>query len=666
MKISNLLYMGALSTLALVSCTNNDDHSEWYGSEGIVFTSAIQSRVSGNVWNPNDEVGIYMMNSGSGIDAATAQNKKYLAQTNGTLTAAPGNGIYLPESGNVDFIAYYPYTTSVSGNKIAVNVSDQSNPAAIDLIYSNSTKNIEATTATTISLAFTHQLTKMTLNVTKDATVETLNGLTVNMKGISTEGEFNLADGTLTATAGTNNKEVAMYMDAQGTTATATAIMLPTASSSDQTAITLTFNLSGQSFTYTIDDTSIFEKGTNVTFNANLSINNGKPVVTVGNATITDWTEKAGGDIDVSFDGETQPQPGEETILFEESFGTPVKDGNYWPYFDAYNGFNNPATMFENTSTEKASVRIVSDLTNVWFPANKDITIAIKGINAQGNSTATLEFQVGANVYNAGESQDLNTLKVVCNGQELTVPSKLVSGDNQEGNVPFTMTIENVTVSNDTRIEFSSSATTNQYGLRLYSVKLIVPNSSTTTPDPNPEQGEEKVFFTETLANGGTEANKAKIGSFTGWDNSNLTFSDESGNADVRSIAHKTESNPSETAKVNNVWFPSGKDSKLTIAGINTTGYSKFKLSYEAASNVYNSGSSIDLNVLKVTFNAQSITIPSKIVSKDNNDANVFYTIETEFEATGNESSTLEFSSAASENNMGLRLYNIKLTGLPQ
>lgn len=320
MKISNLLYMGALSTLTLMSCTNNDDNSEWYRSEGIVFTTAIQSRVSGNTWNANDEVGIYMMNAGSGIEAATAQNKKYIAQTNGTLTAAPGNGIYLPESGNVDFIAYYPYTTSVSGNKLAVNVSDQSNPAAIDLIYSNGTKGVAATTSTTISLGFTHQLTKVTLNVTKDETIETLNGLGVNIKGISTEGEFNLADGTLTATAGTNNKDVAMYIDAQGTTATATAIILPTAASTDQTSLNLTFNLNGQSFTHTISDASIFEKGTNVSFNANLSINNGKPVVTIGAATIEDWGEKLGGDINVDFDGGTQP--GGETVVLDESFAT--------------------------------------------------------------------------------------------------------------------------------------------------------------------------------------------------------------------------------------------------------------------------------------------------------------------------------------------------------
>lgn len=323
MKISNLLYMGALSTLALVSCTNNDDNSEWYGSEGIVFTTAIQSRVSGNTWNANDEVGIYMMNAGGTIDAATAQNKKYIAQTNGTLTAASGNGIYLPESGSVDFIAYYPYTTSVSGNKIAVNVSDQSKPAAIDLIYSNGTKGVAATTSSNISLTFTHKLSKMTINVSKDATIETLNGLTIDMNGISTEGEFNLGNGTLTATASTNQKDVTMNVNAEGTTATA--IILPTAASTDQTAVTLKFNLAGKSYTYTLTDASIFEEGKNVTFNANLSINNGKPVVTVGTATIEDWTEKPGGDINVDFDGEVQP--GKETVVLDESFAT--SQGNF-------------------------------------------------------------------------------------------------------------------------------------------------------------------------------------------------------------------------------------------------------------------------------------------------------------------------------------------------
>lgn len=498
MKISNLLYMGALSTLALMSCTNNDDNSEWYGSEGIVFTTAIQSRVSGNTWNANDEVGIYMMNAGSGIEAATAQNKKYIAQTNGTLTAAPGNGIYLPESGNVDFIAYYPYTTSVSGNKLAVNVSDQSNPAAIDLIYSNGTKGVAATTATTISLEFTHQLTKVTLNVTKDETIETLNGLGVNIKGISTEGEFNLADGTLTATAGTNNKDVAMYIDAQGTTATATAIILPTAASTDQTSLNLTFNLNGQSFTHTISDASIFEKGTNVSFNAKLSINNGKPVVTVGNATINNWTGKPGGDINVDFDGGTQP--GGETVVFEESFAT--SQGNFeidnkqlpeggtfvWKHDAGTPEGGNPyyymkASAFINKAAKASESWLISPEVDLSTATN-----------------ATLTFMHIIN--HAGDMQTQQTLWVTEtsteNWQQVTIPNY------PDGNSWNEVSSGNIDLSAyaGKKIKFAFkyvSTTAAAATWEVYDVKVVAngEGGGTVDPEPEPEPGNADLFISE-------------------------------------------------------------------------------------------------------------------------------------------------------------------------
>lgn len=494
MKISNLLYMGALSTLALMSCTNNDDNSEWYGSEGIVFTTAIQSRVSGNTWNANDEVGIYMMNAGSGIEAATAQNKKYIAQTNGTLTAAPGNGIYLPESGNVDFIAYYPYTTSVSGNKLAVNVSDQSNPAAIDLIYSNGTKGVAATTATTISLGFTHQLTKVTLNVTKDETIETLNGLGVNIKGISTEGEFNLADGTLTATAGTNNKDVAMYIDAQGTTATATAIILPTAASTDQTSLNLTFNLNGQSFTHTISDASIFEKGTNVSFNAKLSINNGKPVVTVGNATISNWTEKPGGDINVDFDGGTQP--GGETVVLDESFATGMgqfttenitlpEGGSYvWKEGKYQETTYIKAGAFINDAAREADSRLVSP--------TLDLTTA---------TTATLTFDHAYNHYKKADNHE----------SELTLEVKEENGDwtpivipnfNDGSTWTYVSNTIDLSAYAGKKMQFAfhyKSTTTNALGWQITKVKVVAngEGGGTVDPEPEPEPGNADLFISE-------------------------------------------------------------------------------------------------------------------------------------------------------------------------
>ncbi len=324
MKLSNLLYAGMLSSLALVSCTDNDENSEWTGSEGVVFTTSIQSRVSGNSWNANDEVGIFMTPNGSEIASATAANKKYLAQTNGSLVAAPGEGVYLPATGKVDFIAYYPYSNALSGNVMDVNVADQSKPGAIDLLYSNETKGVEAANGKTIALKFVRKMSKLTLNMTKDETIESFEGLKVEMKGIATEGKFDLANGTVKATNGKNTQAVAMNIgNVEAHTAMATAIILPTAAATDQTKMDLTFTLAGKTFTHSIADLSAFEAGKNVTFKAKLSVSNGKPVVTVGNATIENWVGVTGGDFDVNFDGEGGgTEPGEEKVLLDESFAT--------------------------------------------------------------------------------------------------------------------------------------------------------------------------------------------------------------------------------------------------------------------------------------------------------------------------------------------------------
>lgn len=649
MKISNLLYMGALSTLALMSCTNNDDNSEWYGSEGIVFTTAIQSRVSGNTWNANDEVGIYMMNAGSGIEAATAQNKKYIAQTNGTLTAAPGNGIYLPESGNVDFIAYYPYTTSVSGNKLAVNVSDQSNPAAIDLIYSNGTKGVAATTSTTIRLGFTHQLTKVTLNVTKDETIETLNGLGVNIKGISTEGEFNLADGTLTATAGTNNKDVAMYIDAQGTTATATAIILPTAASTDQTSLNLTFNLNGQSFTHTISDASIFEKGTNVSFKANLSINNGKPVVTVGNATISNWTEKPGGEINVDFDGEGQPQPGGETVILDESFATgqgafTIEDkklpegGTYvWKH-----------ATYKDDNYMKASAFIES-------AKESESWLVSPAIDLSKATTATLTFD-HTHKFAGTPSEELTlwvTETSAENWQQLTI-------DKYGTNNDYTFVTPSIDLSayagKTIKFAFKYISTNSAAGTwEIKNVKVVANGEGGGTvdpePEPEPEPGTTETIFLETCGQTNVGDTKYKINEYTGWDNNGvLTFSDEFAgqyqNADVRATSTLD----------NNVWFPAStstteKLSGLKISGFNVANYTNLSLEYGIATNK----TPANQNIIKVRTDKGDVAIESKEFTATNK-------YETVNVSLPDNITYIEFVSDAN-NTMGFRVDNIKLTG---
>lgn len=405
MKLSNLLYAGMLSSLALVSCTDNDENSEWTGSEGVVFTTSIQSRVSGNSWNANDEVGIFMTPNGSEIASATAANKKYLAQTNGSLVAAPGEGVYLPATGKVDFIAYYPYSNALSGNVMDVNVADQSKPGAIDLLYSNETKGVEAANGKTIALKFVRKMSKLTLNMTKDETIESFEGLKVEMKGIATEGKFDLANGTVKATDGKNTQAVAMNIgNVEAHTAMATAIILPTAAATDQTKMDLTFTLAGKTFTHSIADLSAFKAGKNVTFKATLSIHNGKPVVTVGNATIEDWVGVPGGDFDVNFDGEGGgTQPGEEKVLLDEPFD--ANQGNFtisdiklpegstyvwqWGQFDK-----------DNTQYMKASANInkVNHAAESWLISPSiDLTSAKK---------ATLTFE-HCHKYGADKSKEM-------------------------------------------------------------------------------------------------------------------------------------------------------------------------------------------------------------------------------------------------------------------
>lgn len=325
MKIQNLIYMGILSTLVLAGCKTNDDNSTWSGSDGIVFNSYIGShtRASGSSWGNGDEVGIYMTGAGAGIDAATAVNKKYLAQTNGILTPeSKTEAIYYPETGNADFVAYYPYSSSVADNIVAVNVSNQSKPEAIDLLYSNNAKNIA--NGATVSLGFTHQLSLVTIDLKNtDGTIPSLNGTTVSMGGMNTQASFDLDGGVLTVSPQSAEPTLDMYMVAgQDGAMKAQAIVLPTkATGSSQTQMVLTFKLDGMTFEYTVSDISAFEGGKEYLYTADLSINNGKPTVKMGNATITDWVTVPSGDIDVDFDGGST-EPGEEKVLLDESFAT--------------------------------------------------------------------------------------------------------------------------------------------------------------------------------------------------------------------------------------------------------------------------------------------------------------------------------------------------------
>ncbi len=88
------------------------------------------------------------------------------------------------------------------------------------------------------------------------------------------------------------------------------------------------------------------------------------------------------------------------------------------------------------------------------------------------------------------------------------------------------------------------------------------------------------------------------------------------------------------------------------------------KLTFDVAANVFNAGTSIDVNVIRVTYNGTVFSVPSKLLSKDAGDANIFYPIEVDMSSAAVAGTgTLELFIAGSSNAVGVRLDNIKLEG---
>lgn len=311
MKLTNLLCMGALSALVFTACVDNDDKSVWNdGSQPISFNASIQgmTRAVENKWTVGDKVGIFMKAAGGDLNAALAANKLHTTDANGILTAGNAeSALYYPSDGStVDFVAYYPYAASLTGNLYKVNVTDQTKPADIDLLYSNNATGFAKGTTNNPQLQFAHKLSQIVFNITKDATVPSLDGLTITFKGLNTTADFALSDGTLT------NEAAPTDIRALVNGAEASAIMIPAAA---LTGVKVVFVLNGKTFEADYPQTELVG-GSKYTHNVKLSDQNGQPVITMDAATISPWNEVTGGDINVDFgEGSDTPEPTPEDVV---------------------------------------------------------------------------------------------------------------------------------------------------------------------------------------------------------------------------------------------------------------------------------------------------------------------------------------------------------------
>lgn len=155
------------------------------------MTSGIQTRAHDATWEAGDEIGIFGQPEDESQTAWS--NVRYTTTTgNGSFAPAQGVGpIYLPVNDtDVDFVAYYPYTASLTDGVYTVNVTDQSNQSAIDLMAASTrTANRENPA---VAFNFVHKLSKIdiTFKPGTGMTDADLAGMTVQLSGQQTAATF--------------------------------------------------------------------------------------------------------------------------------------------------------------------------------------------------------------------------------------------------------------------------------------------------------------------------------------------------------------------------------------------------------------------------------------------------------------------------------------------
>ncbi|MDR1937589.1 MAG: fimbrillin family protein, partial [Tannerellaceae bacterium] len=281
LKFQSLVAALVLGVALAPSCTGEwvlEDESLPSEDERVevVFTAdtGAETRTStnGNQWLTTDEVGIYMVTTGETLSTSAisegADNRKYLPQrAAASAVLAPaeaGQTIYFPQSGSVDFIAYYPWKASgsaageIDNYVYPIDLTDQSDPSALDLLYAK--KLDRGKSLATVNLAFAHQLSKITLHVKKGADISSVNfnSATAIISGMPATAEFSLADATLTPGATAN-------FQARKATTTATfdatfdAMLIPQAAGSGRKVI---FAAGGNTYDWPIP-AAAFETGKN-------------------------------------------------------------------------------------------------------------------------------------------------------------------------------------------------------------------------------------------------------------------------------------------------------------------------------------------------------------------------------------------------------------------
>lgn len=301
-----------LTVIFLVSCEGDKiDFTAFKRSINVnASIQGAKTRASNDAWDDGDAIGIFMKNAGELLspESVLAKNAKYQTQGNGSFTpASVSQDVKFPLDGSaVDFVAYYPHGTVSSAFEYSIDVTNQSNQAAIDLLYADNAKALSNNE--NVNFSFSHQLSKIIV-VLNSIDGSALSDVSVTLKGLNTKGKFSLIDASQT-TSSKGNVKMKIADNGQ----LAEAIVLPTS-----TLAGVTIEILNGEYGYVYDLNSLpnivsFESGVRYTFT--ITLDTRSPLSAA--ATISDWTDAPGEELTLS-----------KSYEIYEPFGAGTQDNPY-------------------------------------------------------------------------------------------------------------------------------------------------------------------------------------------------------------------------------------------------------------------------------------------------------------------------------------------------
>ena len=291
MEIKNISIF--IFLVLLTSCSDNENKSNYLDDGFIRFNGFVQKTnlafsESEAEWSNCDAIGVYIKESGKDLSTNVLQNNiKYITYDGeGKFNVAQSSqpAVYPVDGSSVDIIGYHPYRTIITNYEYKVDLTNQSNQADLDLLYSDNIRNQSKGMSGDINLLFTHELTKIIVNVSAGTGITDLTGLTTVVAGTKARGQFNLSNGTLVPD---NASEMDILLDTQldgSIKARVEGILLPSTASAGRSVI---FYLNDKIFPWDIPDNTVFMAGAQYMYEAIL---NKEEVLMINpNATITDW-----------------------------------------------------------------------------------------------------------------------------------------------------------------------------------------------------------------------------------------------------------------------------------------------------------------------------------------------------------------------------------------